>query len=265
MNIYALRAIKDQIHSLSYDRCVQTLEGLESCLYRGRQREQEGIKFYADGVEAEILEYRQQLLTRKEVAINPHELNYDDVMSGEYSKLDYELCIAYAASLDNVCMQRSEWDQDYSDVMALLIKIDERKAEIQQAEAEASQPDADHAQPANIEVMDDCSLADMIGALDIKIKALQTQLNQAKQEVKTRGIDEATGRAFMVKIGEAVRSRLDTSAAKKALGIMFLRIFYSLKPVSTFKQNALGDEWCKAHEKISIVTSINIKPIAAPH
>ena len=61
-------------------------------------------------------------------------------------------------------------------------------------------------------------LADTIGTLDKEAKAMKARLDAAKDELKARGIEEAVGQRYSVKVTVSTRKSLDTGAIKKSFG-----------------------------------------------
>ncbi len=81
-------------------------------------------------------------------------------------------------------------------------------------------------------------IADLIGELDLRTKAIEAQIAELKAELKQRGDIVATGEHFTVSRTDAVRIALDTTAIRKSM----------------------GDVWCDTFSKLSQVTSFRIKP-----
>jgi hypothetical protein len=79
-------------------------------------------------------------------------------------------------------------------------------------------------------------IADLIGALDSEIKALEIRIKTAKAELADRGIIKAEGLRYTVTKVESVRWNLDLAAAK----------------------TTLGEAWCLANSKLAAVVSWRI-------
>ena len=62
------------------------------------------------------------------------------------------------------------------------------------------------------------ALADMIGDMDCRAKALEAQLKVAKDALKARGVDRAEGQRFTVTISASIRQTLDSAAVKAEMG-----------------------------------------------
>lgn len=62
------------------------------------------------------------------------------------------------------------------------------------------------------------ALADAIGDLDSQIKVLEADLKAAKAEAKARGISEASGDLYAIKVIEGYRVTLDKQAVVAAMG-----------------------------------------------
>lgn len=71
------------------------------------------------------------------------------------------------------------------------------------------------------------SLADTIGDIDAQIKVLQADLKAAKAEAKARGISEASGDLYAIKVTDGWTVTLDKKAVVAEL----------------------GDNWVEAHSK----------------
>lgn len=61
-------------------------------------------------------------------------------------------------------------------------------------------------------------LADEIGKADSDIKARTVTLDEMKDELKSRGVNAAAGRDFVVTISESTSKRLDTKRLQADLG-----------------------------------------------
>ena len=62
------------------------------------------------------------------------------------------------------------------------------------------------------------ALADAIGDLDAQIKVLEADLKAAKAEAKARGISEASGDLYAIKVISGYRVTLDKQAVVAAMG-----------------------------------------------
>jgi hypothetical protein len=78
-------------------------------------------------------------------------------------------------------------------------------------------------------------LADTLGDLDAKIKALQAEAKLVKTELKDRGVGTIVGERFQVNVSEATRCTLDQKALVEALGDEALDPFRAFATVTTVK------------------------------
>lgn len=72
--------------------------------------------------------------------------------------------------------------------------------------------------PSNFHNVSDAGLADQIGELDARIKALTEQLDPLKDEFKRRGLSAVRGDAFVVTASTSTSKRLDTKKLRATLG-----------------------------------------------
>lgn len=80
------------------------------------------------------------------------------------------------------------------------------------------------------------ALADAIGDLDAQIKVLEADLKAAKAEAKARGISEASGDLYAIKVIEGYRVTLDKGAVVAAM----------------------GEQWVEAHSKSSKFEQVRV-------
>lgn len=64
----------------------------------------------------------------------------------------------------------------------------------------------------------DAALADMIGALDVRIKALGEEIEPLKEEFKRRGCSAVRGSQFVVTASTSTSKRIDTKRLREVLG-----------------------------------------------
>jgi hypothetical protein len=83
--------------------------------------------------------------------------------------------------------------------------------------------------PKNFKKYSKANLADAIGDLDAQIKMLDSDLKAAKAEAKARGISEASGDLYAIKVISGYRVTLDKEAVVQAM----------------------GEDWVQAHSKTS--------------
>lgn len=83
------------------------------------------------------------------------------------------------------------------------------------------------------------SLADAIGDLDAQIKVLEADLKAAKAEAKARGISEASGDLYAIKVISGWRVTLDKQAVVEEL----------------------GEDWVEAHSKSSAFEQVRVSPL----
>lgn len=79
-------------------------------------------------------------------------------------------------------------------------------------------------------------LADTIGDLDTQIKVLETELKAAKAEAKSRGITEAHGDLYGIKVITGYRVTLDKDAVVRAM----------------------GEDWVQAHSRTSAFEQVRV-------
>lgn len=79
-------------------------------------------------------------------------------------------------------------------------------------------------------------LADVIGALDAQIKALEVEKEAARMALKARGAVKAEGEHFTVSFVTSIRQTLDTEAVRKAM----------------------GQSWFDDHSKLADITSMRV-------
>ena len=63
------------------------------------------------------------------------------------------------------------------------------------------------------------ALADAIGNADLAVKAAEKTLADYKDELKRRGLANATGECFTVTVTPQISTRLDTKALRTFLGV----------------------------------------------
>lgn len=72
--------------------------------------------------------------------------------------------------------------------------------------------------PSNFHNISDAQLADQIGELDTRIKALSEQIEPIKDEFKRRGLTAVRGGMFVVTASTSTSKRLDSKKLREALG-----------------------------------------------
>jgi hypothetical protein len=75
------------------------------------------------------------------------------------------------------------------------------------------------------------ALADALGHADAVLKGAEAECKSLKDEVKRRGLLEATGNNFAIRVAEQISGRLDVSAVKQYLGDSWRR--FEVATVST--------------------------------
>ena len=85
------------------------------------------------------------------------------------------------------------------------------------------------------------ALADEIGKLDAIKKQIEEKLSAAKAAFKAMGVERIEGASYRIEHGLSERANLDTAAVKKEM----------------------GDKWYNAHCKVSVVSTVYIKPKSA--
>src|ERR1700744_4762386 len=66
--------------------------------------------------------------------------------------------------------------------------------------------------------LSDAALADALGHADAVLKGAEAECKALKDEVKRRGLLEATGDNFAFRVSEQISGRLDVAAVKQHLG-----------------------------------------------
>lgn len=74
-------------------------------------------------------------------------------------------------------------------------------------------------------------LADALGHADAVLKGAEAECKALKDEVKRRGILEAAGDSFAIRVSEQIAGRLDVAAVKQYLGESLRR--FEVATVST--------------------------------
>ena len=75
------------------------------------------------------------------------------------------------------------------------------------------------------------ALADALGHADAVLKGAEAECKALKDEVKRRGLLEATGENFAIRVAEQISGRLDVAAVKEHLGESWRR--FEVATVST--------------------------------
>jgi hypothetical protein len=75
------------------------------------------------------------------------------------------------------------------------------------------------------------ALADALGNADASLKGAETECKALKDEIKRRGLLEATGDGFAIRVSEQISGRLDVAAVKQYLGDSWRR--FEVATVST--------------------------------
>ena len=75
------------------------------------------------------------------------------------------------------------------------------------------------------------ALADALGHADAVLKGAEAECKALKDEVKRRGLLEATGDNFAIRVAEQIAGRLDVAAVKQYLGNSWRR--FEVATVST--------------------------------
>ena len=75
------------------------------------------------------------------------------------------------------------------------------------------------------------ALADALGHADAVLKGAEGECKALKDEVKRRGLLEATGDNFAIRVAEQISGRLDVAAVKEHLGESWRR--FEVATVST--------------------------------
>ena len=75
------------------------------------------------------------------------------------------------------------------------------------------------------------ALADALGHADAVLKGADAECKALKDEVKRRGLLEATGNNFAIRVAEQISGRIDVAAVKQYLGDSWRR--FEVAAVST--------------------------------
>jgi hypothetical protein len=75
------------------------------------------------------------------------------------------------------------------------------------------------------------ALADELGHADALLKGAEAECKALKDEIKRRGVLEATGENFAIRVAEQISGRLDVAAVKEYLGDSWRR--FEVATVST--------------------------------
>ena len=75
------------------------------------------------------------------------------------------------------------------------------------------------------------ALADALGHADAVLKGADAECKALKDEVKRRGLLEATGNNFAIRVAEQISGRIDVAAVKEHLGNSWRR--FEVATVST--------------------------------
>ena len=75
------------------------------------------------------------------------------------------------------------------------------------------------------------ALADTLGYADAVLKGAEAECKALKDEIKRRGLLEATGENFAIRVAEQISGRLDVAAVKEYLGDSWRR--FEVATVST--------------------------------
>jgi hypothetical protein len=75
------------------------------------------------------------------------------------------------------------------------------------------------------------ALADALGYADAVLKGAEAECKSLKDEIKRRGLFEATGENFAIRVAEQISGRLDVAAVKEQLGESWRR--FEVATVST--------------------------------
>jgi hypothetical protein len=79
--------------------------------------------------------------------------------------------------------------------------------------------------------LSNAALADALGHADAVLKGAEAEAKALKDEIKRRGLLEATGDSFAIRVAEQISGRLDVAAVKQYLGDAWRR--FEVATVST--------------------------------
>lgn len=79
--------------------------------------------------------------------------------------------------------------------------------------------------------LSNAALADALGYADASLKGAETECKALKDEIKRRGLLEAAGDDFAIRVAEQISGRLDVAAVKQYLGDSWRR--FEVATVST--------------------------------
>ena len=66
--------------------------------------------------------------------------------------------------------------------------------------------------------LSNAALADVLGHADASLKGAEAECKALKDEIKRRGLLEAAGDSFAIRVAEQISGRLDVAAVKQHLG-----------------------------------------------
>ncbi len=72
--------------------------------------------------------------------------------------------------------------------------------------------------PSRFHNLADPALADALGHADASLKGAEAECRALKDEIKRRGLLEAAGDSFAIRVSEQISGRLDVAAVKQHLG-----------------------------------------------
>ena len=79
--------------------------------------------------------------------------------------------------------------------------------------------------------LSNAALADALGHVDASLKGAEAECKALKDEIKRRGLLEAAGDSFAIRVSEQISGRLDVAAVKQHLGDSWRR--FEVATVST--------------------------------
>src|SRR6476661_9446054 len=85
--------------------------------------------------------------------------------------------------------------------------------------------------PTRFHNLSSSALADALGHADAVLKGAEAECKALKDEIKRRGLLEAAGDSFAIRVSEQISGRLDVAAVKQHLGESWRR--FEIAAVST--------------------------------
>src|SRR6476619_2564412 len=86
--------------------------------------------------------------------------------------------------------------------------------------------------PTRFHNLSNSALADTLGHADAVLKGAEAECKALKDEIKRRGVLEAAGDSFAIRVSEQISGRLDVAAVKQYLGDSWQRFEIATVPTA---------------------------------